>query len=149
LLLDAPGKFFAWLHGGYTEPFQQRPRKKVENRPAVSSLVSSTRLFSCAGFLRFPSVSWTFPRASTHLDTPENAVIFHPSQAMKGDTQMKKTKASKLTPKFVTVQEVMDALKVSRWTVTRLIEDGDLESKKIRRTVRITKASFDRFVENL
>lgn len=54
-----------------------------------------------------------------------------------------------LTPKFITKNDVMEALKISRSTVEKLIEDGELEAKKIRRTVRITKASFDRFVENL
>lgn len=60
---------------------------------------------------------------------------------------MQKTK-SKPLPKFLTVAEICEALRITRWTVYRMIENGDLESKRFGRNVRITRDSFERLVEN-
>jgi excisionase family DNA binding protein len=66
--------------------------------------------------------------------------------------QKTKTKAKPNTlkgiPQFVTVGEICEALRVTRWTVKRMIERGDLEQKKFGRNVRVTLDSFRRYVEN-
>lgn len=50
--------------------------------------------------------------------------------------------------KYMTVKEVCDELLVTRWTVYRMIENGDLEHKRFGRNIRILRESFDRYVAN-
>ena len=51
-------------------------------------------------------------------------------------------------PQFLTVQEVMDALRISKHVVYDMLADGQLESVKIRRSRRITRESFDQYLES-
>lgn len=54
-------------------------------------------------------------------------------------------------PRWLTITEVGEALRMSRWTVTRLIQRGELTATKSGNTrsaaVRISKKSFDAFLE--
>lgn len=52
-------------------------------------------------------------------------------------------------PVCMTVQEVQDALRVSRSTVYRLLDSGELESIKIGSNLRIITESVTSYVEKL
>ncbi|NQE91075.1 excisionase family DNA-binding protein [Nocardia terpenica] len=51
--------------------------------------------------------------------------------------------------KFMTVQEAADELKVSTWSVYRLLWDGQVQSIKVGRCRRIVRQSFDAYVSGL
>lgn len=46
-------------------------------------------------------------------------------------------------PEFYTVQEVADRLRVSRKTIYRMIEDGQIQAVKLRDTYRIPRETFE------
>ncbi len=48
---------------------------------------------------------------------------------------------------YVTPEEVAEALKVGRPTVYQWVRLGKLDAAKFGRTVRITRESYDRFVQ--
>ncbi len=48
---------------------------------------------------------------------------------------------------YVTPEEVAERLKVSRPTVYQWVRQGKLESARFGRTVRITRDSYERFIE--
>lgn len=50
-------------------------------------------------------------------------------------------------PKYYTVKEVADLLKVSKMTVYRLIEAGDIEHLKVQRSFRISEDALREYIE--
>ena len=62
--------------------------------------------------------------------------------------KMKDKPKRKPLPEFLTVAEVCESLKVTRWTVKRMIERGDFESKKFGNNIRILRESFEQYIEN-
>lgn len=60
----------------------------------------------------------------------------------------KKQQANEL-PQFVTVRDVVNALRISKQTVRKLIDAGHLEGKRVGYSIRITRESFDRYIESL
>lgn len=55
---------------------------------------------------------------------------------------------SRTLPEYLTVKEICEAMKLSKHTVYRKIESGELEAKRFGRSVRITRESFDRYIAN-
>jgi excisionase family DNA binding protein len=49
-------------------------------------------------------------------------------------------------PRFVTVAEVADQLRVSNMTVYRLIQSGQLPSTRVGRSYRIREEDIDRYL---
>lgn len=62
-----------------------------------------------------------------------------------GDKMATKEKSVQL---FLTVKEICEALRISRWAVYRLIENGQLDAKRFGRSIRVSRESFDRYVAN-
>lgn len=50
-------------------------------------------------------------------------------------------------PKFLTVEEIADVMRVSKMTVYRLIHEGELEGKRIGRCFRVTEDSFTEYLK--
>lgn len=48
---------------------------------------------------------------------------------------------------FVTVREVAAELRVSRMTIYRFVEDGTLKSVRVGRSIRISRAAVDAYLE--
>lgn len=46
---------------------------------------------------------------------------------------------------LATVKEAAEFLSVSRWTIQRLINSGELDTRRLRRMTRITWASLKRY----
>lgn len=52
-------------------------------------------------------------------------------------------------PKYLTVKEVAEQLRVSKMTVYRLTEDGSLPSVRVGRSIRIPKLHFDAYINTI
>ena len=50
--------------------------------------------------------------------------------------------------KFLTVPEIADELRVSKMTVYRLVNDRELPSVRIGRSVRVRRADLDHYIAN-
>lgn len=50
-------------------------------------------------------------------------------------------------PKFVTVAEIAVQLRVSKMTVYRLVNDQELTSVRVRRSVRVPVSAFEAYVQ--
>lgn len=48
--------------------------------------------------------------------------------------------------RMLTVREVCAALNVSRWTVSRIIDDGELSVVRVGRAVRVRESALQRYV---
>jgi excisionase family DNA binding protein len=53
-----------------------------------------------------------------------------------------------MSPKFLTVNEVAEVLRVSKITIWRYIEAGTLPAYKVGRDWRIEQSEFDKFLES-
>lgn len=53
------------------------------------------------------------------------------------------------TDRFMTVQAAADELKVSTWSIYRLLWDGQVQSVKVGRCRRIVRQSFEDYVSGL
>ena len=51
-----------------------------------------------------------------------------------------------MTPKLLTLDEVADALRVSKRTVNRLVETGQIRLTKVRRRSLVTEAELEAYV---
>lgn len=47
---------------------------------------------------------------------------------------------------FLTVREVQDRLRVSRFTVDKMIQNGTLDSIRVGRSIRVPAASLEAFI---
>ena len=50
---------------------------------------------------------------------------------------------------FLPYSNVEDRLGISRMTIYRMVEDGELERAKVRGSVRITKSSLENYIKNI
>jgi excisionase family DNA binding protein len=48
---------------------------------------------------------------------------------------------------YLTIKEVCEVLKISRWTAESMIKDGRLRASKIGKSYRIKRSDIDNFVE--
>lgn len=71
-----------------------------------------------------------------------------PLYGLKSEIASLKAEVSKTTlPKFFTIAQVCEILKISRSTTNRMIKNGDLKAKKAYRRVLIPEESIDEFIK--
>ena len=72
-----------------------------------------------------------------------------PLYGLKSEIASLKAEVSKTTlPKFFTIAQVCEILKISRSTTNRMIKNGDLKVKKAYRRVLIPEESINEFTKN-
>lgn len=54
-----------------------------------------------------------------------------------------------LDPKFLTVSEIADIMRISRGTVYRKIDSGDIESVRVGNSIRVPEAVFVDYMEDI
>jgi excisionase family DNA binding protein len=54
-----------------------------------------------------------------------------------------------MVTKILTIEEVVDILKVTRRTVYNYVKDGKLKAVKLGRVWRVTEEELDRFINSL
>ncbi|WP_315329383.1 helix-turn-helix domain-containing protein [Segatella oulorum] len=71
-----------------------------------------------------------------------------PLYGLKSEIASLKAEVSKTTlPKFFTIAQVCEILKISRSTTNRMIKNGDLKAKKAYRRVLIPEESINEFIK--
>ena len=71
-----------------------------------------------------------------------------PLYGLKSEIASLKEEVSKTTlPKFFTIAQVCEILKISRSTTNRMIKNGDLKVKKAYRRVLIPEESINEFIK--
>ena len=71
-----------------------------------------------------------------------------PLYGLKSEIASLKAEVSKTTlPKFFSIAQVCEILKISRSTTNRMIKNGDLKAKKAYRRVLIPEESINEFIK--
>lgn len=52
-------------------------------------------------------------------------------------------------PKFLTVSEIADIMRISRGSVYRKIDSGDIESVRVRNSIRVPESVFVAYMEDI
>ena len=55
-------------------------------------------------------------------------------------------KSQRPAPEFLTVEQIADQLAVSRMTIYRLVERGELPAHRIGRSIRVREKDFDAYL---
>lgn len=63
-----------------------------------------------------------------------------------GSAKYHRTKGGE-SMEFLTVNDVCDLLKISRWTVSKLVESGNLKASKVGRIYRFRREDVDDYLE--
>jgi len=50
-------------------------------------------------------------------------------------------------PEFLTVDEVAEWFRISRWSITRLIESGELEAVRVGKRIRVVVSSCNDYLQ--
>lgn len=55
---------------------------------------------------------------------------------------------AKMSPKFLTVAEVAELMRVSKMTVYRMVQNGNLPAIRVGRSYRVPKSAVDQYLKD-
>jgi excisionase family DNA binding protein len=68
-------------------------------------------------------------------------------EAMKQPTEATKVKQLAVEKEWLTYRDIRLYCNISRWTILRAVQDGDLQASRVGRKVLVRRADLDAFIE--